>query len=256
VIDRILQTTDGTQSLVTDPKEIKRLTNDHFQTCPGGIHVRKEIPSQWNDQYLPKQNIDASIYSTLMNPPTESEWFSVINKLPNDKAAGPSGITNEMLKHLGPMMAKCLWKFICACILLNDIPQAWREAHVYPIPKPKEWECNLNNTRPITLLETTRKAMVRVLNNRLAEIMVQHKILKGNQFAGLPNMSTFEPLRIINEIVQDAKEQNKEFWLLSQDLSKAYDRVNIYMLKKAFQRLKIPTFYIDIICSLFTHRQN
>ena len=113
-----------------------------------------------------------------MSLPTEQEWYSVINKLPNDKAAGPSGITNEMLKHLGPNTAKCLWQFICACIRINDIPQGWREAHVYPIPKPKEWECNLNNTRPITLLETTRKAMVCVLNNRLADIMVKTKYLK------------------------------------------------------------------------------
>jgi hypothetical protein len=216
VIDRVLTTSDdGTQELITNPADIKSLTNDHFQNCPGGHHINKEIPLQWQEQYTPRSDIDASIYADLMTPPSEAEWYAVINKLPNDKAAGPSGITNEMLKHLGPLMANALWKYICKCIELNNIPQAWREAFIYPIPKPKEWQCNLNNTRPITLLETTRKAMVRVLNNRLADSMVQHNILQGHQFAGLPNKSTFEPLRIINEIIQDAKEQNKEIWVLS-----------------------------------------
>src|SRR5436190_1042772 len=37
VIDRVLQTVDNHQTLVTDPTEIKQLTNTHFQTCPGGI---------------------------------------------------------------------------------------------------------------------------------------------------------------------------------------------------------------------------
>ena len=81
-------------------------------------------------------------------------------------------------------------------------------------------------------------------------------MLRGNQFAGLPNMSTFEPLRIINEIIQDADENQKELWVLSQDLSKAYDRVNVFMLQEALTRLKIPQTFIDLICSLFLNRKN
>ncbi|GBB90835.1 hypothetical protein RclHR1_17930003 [Rhizophagus clarus] len=57
-------------------------------------------------------------------------------------------------------------------------------------------------------------------------------MLKGNQFAALPGNFTFEPIRMINEIIQDVKENNKELWLLSQDLGKAYNRINIFMLEK------------------------
>ena len=60
----------------------------------------------------------------------------------------------------------------CACLRHNTIPDAWRLANIYPIPKPKPWECRINNTRPITLLETTRKAFVSILNKRLAHIFV------------------------------------------------------------------------------------
>ena len=235
VIDKVLQTVNNHQTLVTDPTEIKRITNTHFQTCPGGIHEEKTIPDQWKQQYTPSDSIDGSIYTGLMNPPTESEWNEVIHNLPKHKAAGPSQISNEMLQNLSSNMSTCIWKYISACLQLNDIPDAWREARIYPIPKPKEWECNLTNTRPITLLETIRKALVRLLNNRLATLMVQHNILKGNQFAGVPGSSTFEPIRIINEIIEDAREKDKEIWILFQDLSKAYDRVNIHMLDKALK---------------------
>ena len=100
-----------------------------------------------------------------MNEPTLKEWSEVIHALPKNKAAGPSHITNEMLQHLGLEMNKVIWNFVKACIRLNDIPQQWKKANIYPIPKSKPWECDLNNTRPITLLETTRKAMIRLLNN-------------------------------------------------------------------------------------------
>jgi endonuclease/exonuclease/phosphatase family metal-dependent hydrolase len=256
VIDRVLINNKNNQELLVDPVQIKEATVHHFQTCAGGTNIRKEIPQQWQQQYSPKSNINPDIYNTLMDPPSLNEWYNIIKNLPNDKAAGPSGITNEMFKHLGEKSSLIIFNIICACIKLNDIPSAWREANIYPIPKPKDWNSELSNTRPITLLETIRKAMVRIINDRLMKIMVEHKILKGNQFAALPGSSTFEPIRIINETIEDAKEQKKEIWLLFQDLSKAYDRVNIFMLEKAFKRLRLPSNFITLILNLFSNRKN
>ena len=98
--------------------------------------------------------------------------------------------------------------------------------------------------------------MVRLLNNRLSTIFVDNSILNKTQFVGLPGSSTFEPLRIVNKIIQDAKESNNELWILFQDLSKAYDRVNIKMLTKAMERLKLPLSFIQLIANLFTDREN
>src|SRR5207249_6421656 len=124
---------------------------------------------------------------------------------------------------------------------------AWRLANIYPILKPKPWECRLNNTRPITLLETTRKAFISILNKRLANIFVKNNVLRGNQFAGLPGKFMFEPIHILNEIIQDANEEKKDLWLLLQDLSKTYDHINTCILRKAFNHLKIPKAFTDTI---------
>ncbi|CAH1770758.1 6033_t:CDS:2, partial [Entrophospora sp. SA101] len=181
IINRVLINNNNNQELLVNPVQIKEATIHHFQTCAGGINMRKEIPQQWQQQYSPKSNINPDIYNTLMDLPSLNEWYNIIKNLPNDKAAGPSGITNKMIKYL-------------------------------------DWNSDLSNTCPITLLETICKAMVRIINDRLMKIMVEHKILKGNQFAALPGSSTFEPIRIINKTIEDAKEQKKEIWLLFQDL--------------------------------------
>ncbi|RIA82885.1 hypothetical protein C1645_834677, partial [Glomus cerebriforme] len=207
--------------LITDPTRIKEIVNDHFQKCPGSKNANKVILPAWSSFYQPIETIDPNIYQNLMSLPSDNEWSLILSALPKDKASGPSGISNEMLIHLGPNMRSLIFDFISKCLDLADTPDEWRLAHVYLIPKPKMWDCNLNNTRPITLLETLRKAVVRLLNNRLAKIFVDYNILKETQFAGLPGSSTFEPLRIINEVLQDAKETHKELWLLSQDMSKA-----------------------------------
>jgi hypothetical protein len=136
------------------------------------------------------------------------------------------------------------------------IPSQWKEALIYPIPKPKPFNAQLINTRPITLLDTVRKCLISLLNRRLTNILKEHDVLKGKQFADLPLKSTFEPIRILEEILQDANEDNKELWILCQDLGKAYDRVNIFMLKKAMDRLKIPTQFTEFILQLFQDRKN
>ena len=70
--------------------------------------------------------------------------------------------------------------------------------------------------------------------------MVHHLIFRGGNHAGLPDGSTLEPLRIVNAILEDARASKKELWILFQDMSKAYDRVNIHMLDLAMQRIKFP----------------
>ena len=64
-----------------------------------------------------------------------------------------------------------------------------------------------------------------------------------------------EPIRIMNEIIDDAKENNKELWILFQDLSKCYDRVDINILRKAMHRIKLPDSFTNLITSLFIKEQ-
>ena len=69
--------------------------------------------------------------------------MSVIKSLPNDKAAGPSGIHNEYLKHLGTTTQELLLFLIQMIFKVGDIPNDWKIAHIYPIPKPNEWHFDI-----------------------------------------------------------------------------------------------------------------
>ncbi|CAB5369186.1 unnamed protein product [Rhizophagus irregularis] len=77
-----------------------------------------------------------------------------------------------------------------------------------------------------------------------------------NTEMGLPKKSTFEPLRIVNEIINYAEQNKKEMWFLMLDMSKAYDRINIPMLENAMRRIKLPEILIKILTGLFTNRTN
>jgi hypothetical protein len=73
VIDHVLQTRDNCQILVTDPNEIKKLTNELFQICAGDIYHDVDISDYWKPQYTSCSNINDNIYSYLMTDITNQE---------------------------------------------------------------------------------------------------------------------------------------------------------------------------------------
>ena len=131
ILDRLVINDNGIETLITEPEQIKEETIKHFQNCAGSSNEDKHIPDNWQEQYRPKDNIDSSIYGDLMSAPTLDEWLKVLQQLPKSKAAGPSKITNEMLQHLGTKSNEILWKFISACLQLNDRYTRPMEKHPY-----------------------------------------------------------------------------------------------------------------------------
>src|SRR5947209_15841868 len=107
-------------------------------------------------------NIRTSTKYTLKNPNNLlrviilDEYLSVVRSLPNGKATGLSTISYEMIKHLSNEMHNSIIILFNKILAYGIISDTWLKALIYPIPKPKEWECQLNNTRPITLLECIR----------------------------------------------------------------------------------------------------
>jgi ribonuclease HI len=256
-IDRlIVQDKDGEDILVTNEGEIKKLVANHFQNCAGSINCEKEIPDEWIDEYRPKEELSESIYDSVLTPITLEEIIEIGKMLPGKKANGPTGISYEDIKLTLIPLKEILQEIFNEILETGTLPKDWLRAHIYPIPKPKPWQYDLNNTRPITLLETARKFFVKILTNRLSKIFTTNDILKGYQFAGLPKKSTFEPLRIVNEIINYAEQNKKEMWFLMLDMSKAYDRINIPMLRKALERIKMPKRITQILTGLFTNRTN
>src|SRR5438046_3091906 len=197
-----------------------------------------------------------NIYEVLMIPISLDEWTTTLTSMPKDKAAGPSKITYEMIQHLGPVAMSELLDLMNKCLKLGYIPSGSREALLFPIPKPHDFEAKLQNTRPITLFETARKCFVKVLTNRLANILTTHNVLRGGNFAGLPGGSCQIPIHTIDTLINDAKNNKKPLWILSQDISKAFDSINLNMLLLAMKRLKFPQLFCKLILSLFTNRYN
>ncbi|CAB4409418.1 unnamed protein product [Rhizophagus irregularis] len=263
VLDRVLVVLDSKPTLLTDPTDIKQAAVAHFQSVVSPpltqYTSRFSFPARWQKVYAPLDNVSASLYDPVLSPISLQEWSEVISSMPNNKASGPSKISYEMLKHLSGDALEFSLLLANSCLSRGDIPADWREAVVYPIPKPHDFDAQLKNTRPITLLETVRKCVVKVVTNRLSRLLADNKILQGGNFAGLPGGSTDVPIKMLDAIIHQHKydpSDDQELWIVSQDISKAFDSMDLNMLKLALERLQFPALLVRFILNLFTRRNN
>ena len=171
-------------------------------------------------------------------------------------ASGVTEITYRLIQAAGLYIQEIFRIFAEISIKTGNIPEKLKISQIYFIPKETEWQYNLNNVKPITLLETLRKCTTKILTNRLTQVFTKRKILKGPNFTGLSGNSTEEPVHIINTLMEDAKDNNKELWLVFQDMKKAFDSVSLQALDLAMRRLKMPERIINFILNLFENRQS
>ncbi|CAB4406050.1 unnamed protein product [Rhizophagus irregularis] len=263
VLDRVLVVdTPNCPKLLVDPDEIKQAAIAHFQSVVGPsvspFDSVSSLPERWRNRYSPLEQFQESLYDPVMVHVTIPELRDVISATPAHKAPGPSAIPYEWFKLLSESSLQFLCDLMNRCLDSSDIPEDWRCASVAPIPKPHEFDALLKNTRPITLLETARKLLVKIVNNRLSRILSEHRVLQGNNFAGLPGSSVNTPINVLDGIIKSHRlsQSSQELWILSQDISKAFDSIDLRMLKLAFNRLQFPSNLSNFIISLFTNRKN
>src|SRR6266498_1882378 len=91
------------------------------------------------------------------------ELEEVIRKSKNKKAAGISGIPYDFWKKAKEVTKGLLLLIINENIEETSTPEAWKKGMIYPIKKKMDWNKDLNLTRPITLIETARKLMIKIL---------------------------------------------------------------------------------------------
>ena len=80
-------------------------------------------------------------------------------------------------------------------------------------------------------------------------------MLKGPNYAGLLGDSISSPIHIMNNLLEDARQKNKEIWILFQDMKKAVDSVSLKMMEKALERIKVPNLLTKFLLNLYNKRK-
>jgi hypothetical protein len=138
---------------MTDQTEIESETIKHFKYLGKKPEEQsmifnnlEDLPMEWRAFYSRDNTIIAEELLDMGKSITIEELDETIKNLPNEKAPGPSKIVYEDFKMSGPKYRKELLQLFNTILSKGRMPSEWKKVTVYPIPKPKDWECKLNNT--------------------------------------------------------------------------------------------------------------
>ncbi|GET57708.1 reverse transcriptase family protein [Rhizophagus irregularis DAOM 181602=DAOM 197198] len=185
----------------------------------------------------------------------------------------PSDIKQAAIKHFQSVVAPPLVQYSST----DSFPPKWQRAYT-PLPDidsslynsvmspilADEWKNTLNSmpnnkaSANACLIHGDISADWHRYNSTI-KILADNQVLQGGNFAGLPGGSTDIPIKMLDAIIHQRrfdKSDDQELWVVSQDISKAFDSIDLNMLRLALIRLHIPSLFIKFIINLFTRRNN
>ena len=138
---------DGNKNLISDPRKIVNIFNDHFSTI--GTKVQQKIPVELGnfEDYLNKRDINGKLFinpdgnSFFLGPTVPDEISKIIDSLDSTKSTGPNGIPVFLLKRFKDFFSIWLSKLVNLCFETGVFPEILKLAKVTPLHKKR---VNLN----------------------------------------------------------------------------------------------------------------
>jgi exonuclease III len=204
-----LKTAEG--YMTQAPSILLDLTAKHFEKFfnPPG-HT---TPSIWGE--FPPSSLDIPI--------EKSEVEFALNRLNNGRTVGPDGIPGELLKYGGPMIAITLKTIFNQMFERQEYLTSLGEGLLVPLNKPGK-EHTVDNVRPITLLNMTRKTLSLVVLHRMKSAVQSFVPLSQCGFRA--GRSTMDAAWAYAWLKAMAWKYKRAIHIIGIDMSKAFDTVH------------------------------
>ena len=171
---------------------------------------------------------------------TADEIRGVSLNLPTGKAPGPDRLPNAFYKNFADRLCHLLAAAFNEAHTTGQLPDQMREGLISILYKKKARD-DPRNYRPITLLNSDYKIMMRVLTQRMNEAIVQ--IVSDAQNGFTPNSFIAENtmlVQLLQAYVEVDPDDDEGAMMLFLDMEKAFDRCSWEFLHDALQDLGFP----------------
>jgi Reverse transcriptase (RNA-dependent DNA polymerase)/Endonuclease-reverse transcriptase len=194
----------------------------------------------------------------LLPEVTEQDLEQIIKKLPNNKASGPDGIPNEVIKHLRSLIQADLAVAISRHFAAGTLPASYRESTTIALRKEGKKDYTIPGSyRPIALENTLAKLVEKVLATQITQVAEEHNLLPWNQMGARKQRSTLSALELLTGCVQTAWRARPGcvVSMLSLDLGGAFDNVSHDRLLWIMRTKGYPTWIIQAIRNFLKERR-
>jgi len=191
------------------------------------------------------------VTSDSISPLSWGDWDWCIAHLHRRKAGGIDGITYELVKDAPIALQQVIFDAVNAMLREEIIPRTMKGGMVLFLTK-RELVSQLENLRPVMLLQTTYKLFTTVINNRLQQAMEELAILENLQEGFRPDKQTRQPIAKAQYVINEAKRKGGKLYMVYLDFFSAFCSVDIALLHLVLERLGMHQEDVDLIRNAHT----
>jgi hypothetical protein len=191
---------------------------------PGDVNSSKwdEVNHAVNsDQFLSDHDPRNETLNWLNRSIELSEVEAALDGLPNHKAVGADGYSNEVLKALGP---ETLHGLLLQVWEREVCPEPWVLAIIHPLKKPGD-STLLSNSRGISLMSCIAKLYESVVQVRLARALDESGRLHDEQCGFRAQRECSDHILVLTEALRIRKSKGLSTFAVFIDFAKAFDMV-------------------------------
>ena len=222
-----LEQEEGT---ITGQENLKNYITDFYRglfgvEAPNNFSMDEDLTSDITQISAEENNILTKAFS-------EREVHEAIMQMEKNKVPGPDGFPAEFYRRF--------WEII-KCDLLNMFESFHRGelplyhlnfGHIILLPK-KENVVQIEQYRPICLLNVSFKVFTKVATNRVTE--VAQKVILPTQSAFMSGRHILEGVLVLHETIHELHRKKMDGILLKIDFEKAYDKVQWPFLQQVMR---------------------
>ena len=155
---------------------------------------------------------------------TPSDVNNILKSVDINKANGPDGISNRILKICNNQLSEPLALVFNFALKTGKYPSEWKNANLIPIFKKGDRQL-MKNYRPVSLLSQTSKIFERIIYNKIYDHCKINNILteKNSGFKKLD--STINQLIHFSHKIYQGLEDEEKIGIIFLDISKAFDSI-------------------------------
>jgi len=186
---------------------------------------------------------------------TESEVLEEAKRIPNGKAPGPDGITNELLKEVIRQYPERLTYIYNRCIREVHYPGKWKVANLVLMSKPGKQTDDPSAYRPLCMLDTVGKLFEKLLARRLTKHIDDTGALEEAQYGFRQRKSTVTAIKKLQDIVKETNQRGDVVGMLAIDVKNAFNSARWVRIREALSNINVPVYLQGIIGAYLTNRE-
>ena len=233
---------------VYDDEEILTCINDFYKKLYISSNPDKvAINSYINEEDSLNILDDNDKYSCDVDLQIE-ELDIALKNMKRNKSPGIDGLPTEFYQFFWHELREPLYNALQECYQKQELCTSMRTA-VLSILYKKGDKCNLNNYRPISLLNTDYKILTFCLANRLQTVLP--KIIKLDQTGYIKNRYIGNNLRLICDIFDYATKFKRTGALIFLDFAKAFDSLEWDFMFSSLEKFNFGNNFIHWIKTVY-----